>query len=102
VNRTGRYGFTFDYSMDADNHPANIYCRSDHYNYARWGIPVTFFTTGGHPDYHMLTDEAQYIDYDKLVQVSRFIAGVADAVANRDTRLTVDKPKPDPYGSCKQ
>ncbi len=102
VNRTGSHGFTFDYSMDADNHPTNIYCRSDHYNYARWGIPVTFFTTGGHPDYHMLTDEAQYIDFDKLVGVSRFIAGVAESVANRDARLVVDKPKPDPNGACKQ
>jgi hypothetical protein len=102
VNRTGNYGFTFDYSMDTDGHPANIYCRSDHYNYARWGIPVTFFTTGGHADYHMLTDEAQYIDYDKLVSVSRFIAGVAENVANRGTRVVVDKPKPDPNGTCKQ
>jgi hypothetical protein len=102
VNRTGNHGFTLDYSMDADGHPANIYCRSDHYNYARWGIPVTFFTTGGHADYHMLTDEAQYVDYDKLVSVSRFIAGVAESVANRGTRVVVDKPKPDPNGTCKQ
>jgi hypothetical protein len=102
VNRTGNYGFSFDYSMDADAHPSNIYCRSDHYNYARWGIPVTFFTTGGHADYHMVTDEAQYVDFDKLVQVSRFIGGVAEAVANRDARLVVDKPKPDPNGTCKQ
>jgi len=101
-NRTGSHGFTFDYSMDADAHPANIYCRSDHYNYARWGIPVTFFTTGGHPDYHMLTDEAQYVDFDKLVSVSRFIGSVAEAVANRDARPVVDKPRPDPHGTCKQ
>lgn len=102
VNRAGSHGFTFDYSMDADDHEANIYCRSDHYNYARWGIPVTFFTTGGHADYHMLTDEAQYVDFDKLVRVSRFIGSVAEALANRDARPAVDKPKPDPYGRCKQ
>jgi hypothetical protein len=63
---------------------------------------VTFFTTGGHPDYHMITDEAQYVDFDKLVSVSRFIAGVAESVANREARLVVDKPKPDPHGTCKQ
>jgi hypothetical protein len=102
VNRTGSHGFTFDYSMDADRHEANIYCRSDHYNYARWGIPVTFFTTGGHADYHMITDEPQYVDFDKLVRVSRFIGSVAEAVANRDARPVVDKPKPDPYGRCQQ
>ena len=41
--------------------PENIYC-SDHYDYARWGIPVVFFTTGLHGDYHQLTDEPRYID----------------------------------------
>ena len=102
VNRTGGFGFTFDYSMDANGHPQNIYCRSDHANYARYGIPVTFFTTGGHSDYHQLTDEAQYVDFDKLAQVSRFIAAVAQAVGNRDARPTVDKPVP-PLGSpCQQ
>jgi peptidase M28-like protein len=102
VNRRSGHGFRFDYTYDANGHPQNIYCRSDHYQYARWGIPVTFFTTGGHHDYHMLTDEPQYLDYDKLAKVSAFIADVARDVANRDARLVVDKPKPDPYGSCQQ
>ena len=79
-------GFTFDYAWDANGHPANIYCRSDHYNYARWGIPVTFFTTGGHFDYHMLTDEPQYIDYDKVAKVSRLIASVAKSIGDRPER----------------
>ena len=47
VNREGRHGFQFDYTYDADGHPANYYCRSDHYMYARFGIPIAFFTTGG-------------------------------------------------------
>jgi hypothetical protein len=102
VNRTGSHGLTFDYSIDANGHPANIYCRSDHYNYARWGIPIAFLTTGGHADYHMLTDEAQYIDYDKLARVASLVADVAQRVANRPDRLVVDKPKPDPHGECRQ
>jgi hypothetical protein len=102
VNRSGSHGFTFDYGMDADGHPQNIYCRSDHWNYARYGIPVTFFTTGGHSDYHMLTDEPQYIEYDKLARVSQLIASVAETIANRDARLVVDKPKPDPNAQCQQ
>ena len=56
--RTSELGFTFDYALDADGHPQNIYCRSDHAEYARYGIPVVFFTTGGHADYHQVTDEA--------------------------------------------
>ena len=102
VNTERGHNFRFDYSMDADGHPDNIYCRSDHYNYARWGIPVTFFTTGGHPEYHMVTDEPQYIDAEKLAKVSSLVADVTRAIADRDARLTVDKPKPDPYGACRQ
>ena len=102
VNRAGGHGFTFDYSMDADGHPQNIYCRSDHASYARFGIPVTFFTTGGHPEYHMLTDEAQYIDYDKLAAVTRFVSAVATAIGDRDERLVVDKPVPSRDTPCRQ
>jgi hypothetical protein len=102
VNRTGNFGFRFDYSMDATGHPQQIYCRSDHASYARYGIPVTFFTTGGHSDYHMLTDEPQYLDYDKLAAVSRFVAAVATEIGNRDARPVVDKPVAGPDAPCEQ
>ncbi|MGH7621263.1 MAG: M28 family peptidase, partial [Gemmatimonadaceae bacterium] len=53
VNRTQEHPpFKFDYSLDRSGHPENLYCRSDHYMYARYGIPITFFTTGLHEDYH--------------------------------------------------
>jgi len=102
VNTRSKAGFTFDYQYDADGHPANYYCRSDHYEYARFGIPVAFFSTGGHRDYHMLTDEPQYIDYPHLARVTTLIHDIALEVANLDHRPVVDKPKPDPYGSCQQ
>jgi hypothetical protein len=102
VNRSGKHGFTFDYAMDANGHPMNIYCRSDHYEYARYGIPVTFFTTGGHSDYHQVTDEPQYIDYPNMARVGRLVSDIAVTIANRPARLVVDKPKPDPKGSCQQ
>ncbi|HYR09000.1 MAG TPA: M28 family peptidase [Longimicrobium sp.] len=102
VNRTGNHGFRFDYGMDAPGHEQQIYCRSDHWNYARFGIPVTFFTTGGHSDYHMLTDEPQYIEYDKLVRVARLISAITETVANRDARPVVDRPRPDPNAECQQ
>jgi hypothetical protein len=70
--------------------------------YARFGIPITFFTTGGHRDYHQLTDEVQYIDFDKMARVASLVEDVALHVANLDHRLVVDKPKPDPEGVCKQ
>ena len=73
-----QHGLNFDYAMDANGHPQNIYCRSDHYEYARYGIPIVFFTTGGHADYHQVTDEPQYIDYDQMARVARFVADIAD------------------------
>ena len=102
VNKARRQPFTFDYQYDASGHPEQYYCRSDHYMYARYGIPIAFFSTGNHRDYHQVTDEPQYIDYDKLANVSQFVHDIAVAVANLDHRVVVDKPKPNPRGNCVQ
>ncbi|HEV7706432.1 MAG TPA: M28 family peptidase, partial [Gemmatimonadaceae bacterium] len=92
----------FDYSLDREGHPENIYCRSDHYMYARYGIPIIFFTTGLHEDYHQLTDEPEYIDYSHMQRITSYIHDLALTVANLDHRVVVDKPKPDPMGVCRQ
>ncbi|MGI8548214.1 MAG: M28 family peptidase [Gemmatimonadaceae bacterium] len=102
VNTTGKHNLKFDYSLDANGHPLNIYCRSDHYEYARYGIPITFFTTGGHSDYHQVTDEPEYIDYQHMARVANLVEDVAVNVGNLDHRIVVDQTKPDPHGSCRQ
>ncbi len=102
VNKLPSNNFKFDYSFDANGHPQQYYCRSDHYEYARWGIPIVFMGTGGHTDYHQVTDEPQYINYPHLAKIASFVADVAEKVANRDQRLVVDKAKPDPKGQCVQ
>lgn len=102
VSTERRYRWAFDYQYDATGHPEQFYCRSDHYMYARYGIPVVFMTTGGHADYHQVTDEVQYIDFDKLSKVTRFAHDVVRAVADRSERLVVDKPRPNPRGNCVQ
>jgi hypothetical protein len=102
VNREGHHGLAFDYSIDANGHPANIYCRSDHYSYARYGIPVVFFTTGIHSDYHQVTDEPEYIDYAHMARVASLIEDIAVHVADLDHRVVVDQPKPDPNAACRQ
>ncbi|MFL5561489.1 MAG: M28 family peptidase [Gemmatimonadaceae bacterium] len=102
VNAAEPVPFNIDYTFDADGHPENIYCRSDHANYARYGIPVAFFSTGQHSDYHQVSDEPQFIDYDHYASVVRFVYDVARTVANRDARLVVDGPKPDPKAECRQ
>ncbi|MEO5904361.1 MAG: M28 family peptidase [Gemmatimonadaceae bacterium] len=94
--------FKFDYQYDANGHSERIYCRSDHYSYARYGIPITFFTTGQEPDYHQVTDEPQYIEYDHMMRVDNFVRDIAVNVANLDHRLKVDKPVGDPMDACVQ
>ena len=102
VNRAAKLPLSFDYSMDANGHPQNIYCRSDHYEYARYGIPIIFFTTGGHADYHQVTDEPQYVDYEHMARVAQYVAALATRLGNLDHRPVVDKEKPDPQGQCVQ
>jgi Peptidase family M28 len=94
--------FKFDYQYDANGHPQQFYCRSDHYMYARYGIPVVFLSTGGHAEYHQVTDEPQYLDYAQLARVGQLVFNIANTVANLPQRLVVDKPKPDPRGQCVQ
>lgn len=103
VNKDGKHGFTFDYEIDADGHPQNIYCRSDHWSYAKYGIPVVFFTTGGHSDYHQVTDEPQYINYAHMTDVAKLSFDVVLRAANLDHRVKLDKEGPfNPKARCQQ
>jgi hypothetical protein len=102
VNAARTRKMVLDYGLDANGHPENIYCRSDHYAYARYGIPVAFFFTGIHADYHQLTDEPQYIDYPHYATITQYIGDILTRVANQTTRPVVDKPTPDPKGRCQQ
>ena len=102
VSKSQPRPLVIDYAMDANGHPLNIYCRSDHYEYARYGIPIVFVSTGGHADYHMVTDEPQYVDYDRLTRVSQYVADLAGRLGALPNRPVVDKPKPDPKGQCVQ
>ncbi len=102
INAKQPMPFRFDYAFDADGHPENIYCRSDHAMYARYGVPVTFFHTGLHPDYHQVTDEPQYIDYEKMGRVANLVFDVATELGNRANRPRLSVPKPDPMARCRQ
>jgi hypothetical protein len=82
VNRASSHPFTL-----VESDPNGLFCRSDQWSYARFGIPIAFFTTGLHADYHQVTDETQYIDYVKLERVSRFIRDIASTLANSSARF---------------
>ena len=102
INTEEARPFKFDYQFDMNGDPNRIYCRSDHQSYARYGIPIVFFTTGLHADYHQVTDEPQYINYDHLARIASFVRDVAVRVANLDHRPVVDKPVVDPKAACVQ
>jgi hypothetical protein len=102
VNAARTPHMDIDPSFDTNGHPLNRYCRSDHYMYARYGIPITYFSLGYHTDYHQVTDEPQYIDYDHMARIARFVSDIGQAIADRPQRLVVDKPRPDPAGGCRQ
>ena len=69
----------------------NIYGRSDHANYARYNIPIAFFFTGLHADYHQVTDEPQYLDYPHYARITQFVHDLAVDVANLARRPVVDR-----------
>ncbi|HMH42434.1 MAG TPA: M28 family peptidase [Pyrinomonadaceae bacterium] len=84
----------YDVRYDDPKDPNRFFFRSDHYNYARKGIPIIFFFDGVHEDYHRAGDEAQKIDYDKMEKVARTIYLTLWEVANLPARPKVDKPLP--------
>ena len=102
VNARRQPRLALDYGWDASGHEQRIYCRSDHAMYARYGIPVVFFFTGLHGDYHQVTDEPQYIDYPRYTRITQMVHDLAVEVANRAGRPVVDKPRPDPRAPCTQ
>jgi hypothetical protein len=86
VNAAQPRPFAIDRSMDSPSHPEHIYERSDHFNYARKGIPIVFLTTGLHGDYHKVSDEPAKIDYEKLARVQKLMLDVGTAVGNSAKR----------------
>ena len=84
----------FDYTYNDEAHPQQFYYRSDHYNYAKHGIPIIFYFTGVHRDYHLPTDDIEKIDFEKMERISRMVLATGWRVANLDHRLVVDKKRP--------
>ena len=69
----------------------NIYGRSDHFNFARYNVPIVFFFTGLHADYHQVTDEPQYIDYPHYSRIVNFVKDLAVDIGNLPERPKVDR-----------
>lgn len=82
----------FDYSLSGREHPLQLFSRSDHYNFVEKDIPVLFFTTGLHADYHTPGDVVEKLDFNKMEMVTRTMYEIGLEVAIRKTRLVVDNP----------
>ncbi|HXH60319.1 MAG TPA: M28 family peptidase [Fimbriimonadaceae bacterium] len=82
---SNRYiNFKFEYDEE------DVYTRSDHYNFARRGVPITFLFSGFHPDYHQPTDTIDKINFDKIVSAARLNYIVMERAADMPSMLVRD------------
>jgi hypothetical protein len=77
-------GWKFKYDAE------DVYTRSDHYNFARKGIPIAFFFTGFHPDYHQPTDTVEKINYDKIANTAKLVYLTIHELGNYNGMLPKD------------
>lgn len=96
INRQANADYThmeLDYMYDDPKDNMRIYYRSDQYNFAKHGIPVTFYFSGLHPHYHTTEDTVDKINFEMMVKREKLVFHVAWEVANRDKKLVVDSNK---------
>ena len=79
-----------DYTYDDPKDPNNYYTRSDHYNFAKKHIPVIFYFSGTHDDYHRITDTADKIDYELLAHRTKLVYYTVWELSNRKDRIRPD------------
>jgi hypothetical protein len=80
-----------DYKYNEESDPNRYYYRSDHYNFAKNGIPAIFYFNGTHADYHRTSDTPDKINFEKMAKIGHLIFYTAWELANRDQRIKVDK-----------
>ena len=80
-----------DYKFNDRRDSNRFYYRSDHYNFAKNGIPSVFLFNGVHDDYHKPTDKVEKIEFDALTKRTQLAFAIAWELANRDNRPVVDK-----------
>ena len=99
VNATRAEVMAIDKTWDVTANPLNRFCRSDQVNYVRKDVPVTYFSLGYAQDYHQLTDEPRYIEYEHAARVGRFVHDVMMAIATRRDRPAIAGADPS-YPQC--
>ncbi|MGD0038080.1 MAG: M20/M25/M40 family metallo-hydrolase [Bacteroidota bacterium] len=79
---------TLDYAFNGEHDPERFYYRSDHYNFAKNGVPIVFLFDGVHRDYHKPTDTVDKILFEKMVKIGRLIYDLGWRLANLNLPLT--------------
>lgn len=79
-----------DYTYNDEDDPNRYYYRSDHYNFAKKGIPAVFYFNGTHDDYHQDTDTIEKINFEKMAIIGKLVFHTAWELSNRDKRIVVD------------
>ena len=87
---TRHVGLELDYTFNEPDDPNRFYYRSDHYNFAKHNIPVIFYFSGVHEDYHAPGDDFEKIMYNKTAKVARLVFHTAWDLVNRDKKIVVD------------
>jgi hypothetical protein len=90
TNRTMSSPLTLDYELNDPLDPESVYTRSDHFSYASKGIPIAFFTTGLHPDYHRVTDTVDKILFPKMARIAQLVYETGFSIANTNRALERD------------
>lgn len=85
--------YKLDYTFNDPKDPNRFYYRSDHYNFAKVGIPVIFYFTGVHEDYHRPGDDVEKIMFDKQAPIVKLVFHTAWELVNREGRIVVDSNK---------
>lgn len=80
-----------DYKYNDENDPNRFYYRSDHYNFAKNNIPIIFYFSGTHEDYHKPSDTPDKINYNLLKKRTKLIFHTVWELANRKNRLSIKK-----------
>jgi Zn-dependent M28 family amino/carboxypeptidase len=92
-NRTlEEMGLVGNYQYNDIHHPERYFYRSDHISFARKDIPVLFYSTGTHRDYHLVTDHEARLVYHKLLKMTRLCYMAGFNIAQYDGVIAVDNP----------
>ncbi len=90
VNKKSGIRFGFDYRYSSISHPDQVYFRSDHYPFVRFGIPSVWYFSGFTPDYHTPKDVTEYINYEKFCKITKLVYLTAFDIGNKSELLKLD------------